>query len=129
MGRISLYGRRSLGRPMTWSTNERRVFILTLPVSVPLWILVLFGAEIRRGLKQACRPLVSFWSGPPQRPRRSSYWSYGHKTLRLTHQDAKPADREKLDLDVPIYSSAKQASGAGIIHLECNPEKQSLQNR
>ena len=77
--KFAIYSKR-LSRPKTWSTKARRVFTLTLLVSLPLWLLALIGIGaatlIRTLIRAAFQPLAAFWNDPPQKLRRSKYDYY-----------------------------------------------------
>ena len=86
--KFAIYSKR-LSRPKTWSTKARRVFTLTLPVSLPLWLLALIGFGAAKLIREAFQPLVSFWNDPPQKLRRSKYDYYQQsRSEKVTHIEA-----------------------------------------
>jgi hypothetical protein len=71
--------------PRSWPTRIRQAFLLTLPVSLPLWLafVVLLGALFPA--RKLGKVVSHFWSAPP-RPPRAGYYGYGrrgkHQSLR-----------------------------------------------
>jgi hypothetical protein len=66
------------------------MFLLTLPLSVPLWLLAVIMVGIRGAMKEAYRPIRAFWSAPPR--RHNDYYGYGHH-----HHRSKVVPIEKRD--------------------------------
>ena len=69
------YGKRLL-RPKTWSVKARRAFVLTLPISVPVWLLAMVGIGIGKATQELFTPLANFWSAPPEKLRNYGNYSY-----------------------------------------------------
>ena len=94
--KFDLYARR-LPRPKTWSIAARRAFVLTLPVSVPVWLLAMAGIVVGKVSLGAVRPLASFWNAPPEKLPRSRYYSYlasdSKKVVPLEAARDRQADR------------------------------------
>jgi len=72
---------RRLGSPTSWKVGTRRVFVMTAPVSVPLWLLMLLGANLALGARDAWTPIAAFWSAPPKR-LTSNYYDYHSRGRR-----------------------------------------------
>lgn len=70
---------RMLPSPRTWSVPVRRGFVLLLPASVPMWLLLLATLALLVLGRGLFRPMAGFWSAPPRRLRsgRSGYGRYG----------------------------------------------------
>lgn len=69
------------------------MFLLTFPISVPLWLLLIVVMAMGIAVAKGVEPLMTFWSAPPQRRRRDSYYGYGRSRHRptmihLTERDA-----------------------------------------
>lgn len=79
--------------PLSWRTRTRRLFLLTFPISVPVWcalsILVLLG----RGFHILVQPIVYFWTAPPKK-RRRAYYGYRGKGIEKPARVVRIHDRE-----------------------------------
>jgi hypothetical protein len=63
-----------LRSPRSWRIRTRRIFLVLLPVSLPVWLLALLSFGIINGLRAGFRPIATFWTAPPKRPH--SYYGY-----------------------------------------------------
>lgn len=61
--------------PLSWRTGVRRLFLLTLPISVPLWLGLMLFVGVLGLLHLIFRPIAIFWSAPP-RPSERNYYGY-----------------------------------------------------
>ena len=68
--------RRAALSPFSWPTGIRRLFVLTFPVALPSWLLLVVVLSTVIYLRDVIRPIVNFWNAPPKR-RRYSYSPYG----------------------------------------------------
>lgn len=72
---------RKLPRIRSWSIRSRRIFLLTLPVSLPLRVAatILFYAakNIRDCVRALVRPVLQLWTAPPV--KRYGYGYYGEE--------------------------------------------------
>ena len=74
---VNLYSlRRAALSPFSWSIGTRRLFLITFPVALPAWILLIAVLSTVISLLDAIRPIVNFWNAPPKR-LRYSYSPYG----------------------------------------------------
>ena len=62
------------------------MFVLTLPVSLPIWIGLVLITFLMLSVLSAIKPLRAFWSDPPA-PRRS-YHYYGSHRVRKDDEDS-----------------------------------------
>jgi len=69
-GKLTIDLDRSIARtfsPRSWRRRTRRLFLLTLPISVPLWFALVAALGIGICLRDLTGPLVKFWNAPPKR--------------------------------------------------------------
>lgn len=59
-----------LFRPLYWPRNVRRAFILLLPLTLPLWLLLLASGIVASALRACWRPICYFWNEPHRRRKR-----------------------------------------------------------
>ena len=64
---------RSLIRPRTWSVKARRMFVVGLPVAIPLWLLAFLVVATIGTMKSILRPISSYWNDPPKRLGSGNY--------------------------------------------------------
>lgn len=64
---------RRLLAPSSWRVRTRRVFVLTFPLSVPLWLGAIVGVGVLRVARFAGGPVTAFWNDPPKRLSSGSY--------------------------------------------------------
>jgi len=62
-----------LGSPRAWRRSTRQIFLLSLPVSLPLWLAAIIIRSVLILLGVAVLSLREFWSAPPK--RRVSYYA------------------------------------------------------
>ena len=65
-------------RPLTWRVNTRRLFLLALPLALPVWLaytILLFCAV---AVLETVRPIIAFWCEPPR--REPSYFGAAPET-------------------------------------------------
>ena len=63
-----------LFRPFYWPRWLRRAALLTLPLALPLWLVVIVAVGLFEFARNVVRPIRDFWVAP--RRRRSSYYGY-----------------------------------------------------
>ena len=73
---------RRLKAPSSWRIGLRRGFVVTFPISIPLWAVTVLGLGLLVGIREAFEPLAGFWSDPPKRLPNSNYQSYGSRSNR-----------------------------------------------
>ena len=69
---------RRLQYPMRWKVTTRRAFLLTFPLSLPLWIAALALVALLRGFGALLEPFDNFWNARPR--RRVGYHSYNRRS-------------------------------------------------
>lgn len=67
---------RRVRRPRSWRIGARRFFLVTLPLSVPLWVVTVLLLEIAKALESLIGWLLPLWNDPA-RPD-GSYRNYGN---------------------------------------------------
>ena len=67
---------RRVRRPRSWRIGARRLFLVTLPLSVPLWVMTVLLLEIAKALESLIGWLLPLWNDPA-RPD-GSYRNYGN---------------------------------------------------
>jgi hypothetical protein len=88
--------------PVTWKVGTRRAFLLTAPVSVPLWIVLILGFTLLMAVRSLWNaiagPISELWNAPPKRIRTNGVYSYsyGRRPHREEVADLE-AHREKRD--------------------------------
>jgi len=73
---------RRLTSPSSWEIKSRRLFLLTLPVSLPLWLSALVAVGMLACLRKLVKPVVNFWNEPPK--HRAGYYGYGYSDSART---------------------------------------------
>lgn len=68
----------SLLSPRSWRVRTRRVFVIALPLSVPLWLSAILIISALRVSKLIAKPLLAFWNDEPTRIS-SSYYEYSSR--------------------------------------------------
>lgn len=68
----------SLLSPRSWRVRTRRVFVIALPLSVPLWLSAILIISALRVSKLIAAPLLAFWNDEPTRIS-SSYYEYSSR--------------------------------------------------
>lgn len=53
--------------PKSWRVSTRRLFAITFPLSVPLWIAAILVVSLVQVSKLIAKPLLSFWNDEPTR--------------------------------------------------------------
>lgn len=66
--------RAKLHSPLSWSRRTRRAFLVVLPVSLPLWLMLMVGVAHGKAVVMIGRGLAKFWSAPPRRRSRQHYY-------------------------------------------------------
>lgn len=64
----------TLVRPRFWPRWVRRVFLLLLPVTLPLWIALILVLWVMLAFRALWQPIVAFWSAPQR--HRYDYGPY-----------------------------------------------------
>jgi hypothetical protein len=77
-GRLK-YALRNIRRPSYWAVSTRRVFLLALPVALPIWISLVAASLLVLLFQELMIPVLRFWSAPPKR-KRGLYETYGLQT-------------------------------------------------
>lgn len=62
----------------SWSVRTRRVFALTFPVSIPLWIVAILCVSLIQATRLVAAPLQSFWNDEPAR-LSNGYYDYSSR--------------------------------------------------
>jgi hypothetical protein len=70
---------RRLTMPSTWKVWTRRLFVVAFPVTLPVWLLLIFAANLALSFVHALDPIGRFWNAPP---RRFSSYGYGEYRSR-----------------------------------------------
>jgi hypothetical protein len=78
LGRLSA----RLFSPLSWRTGTRRTFLLTLPISLPVWIVLCILMVVARGLAMLAQPIVYFWTAPPKRRKHGYYGVRPHRPAK-----------------------------------------------
>lgn len=68
----------SLLSPKSWRVRTRRVFVITVPLSVPLWLSAILIISIFRVSKLIAKPILAFWNDEPTRIS-SGYYEYSSR--------------------------------------------------
>ena len=67
-----------LFQPMRWSIKARRLFLVSLPLAIPAWILAVIATLILGHAMEIQQVLRQAWNAPPKRRHaRYSYYGYG----------------------------------------------------
>ena len=64
--------------PRSWRVGTRRMFVITLPLSVPLWLSAILIVSVLRVFKLIAKPVLAFWNDEPTRIS-SSYYEYSSR--------------------------------------------------
>ena len=75
--------------PLSWPLVMRRLFLLTLPISAPLYLLVIFAMIAVMALWLIWMQLSAFWNAPRRRVR-SGYYAYETRRRRRSHTNDAP---------------------------------------
>lgn len=67
--------------PKSWRVRTRRVFALTFPVSIPLWLVAICVVSLVQVSKLVAAPFVSFWNDEPAR-MSGGYYDYPSRRTR-----------------------------------------------
>lgn len=62
--------------PSYWSIAGRRLVVLTLPISLPVWVLLLILTAFLKGTLELFRPVQMLWNPP----RRRGLGYYGRRS-------------------------------------------------
>ena len=68
----------SLLSPRSWRVGTRRMFVITLPLSVPLWLSAILIVSLLRVSMLIAKPVLAFWNDEPTRIS-SSYYEYSSR--------------------------------------------------
>ena len=71
--------------PLSWTIGMRRLFLLTLPLSVPLYIAALLIMFVVMVAVAISVPIIAFWNAPQERLRSSGY-NYGTEKKRRSRR-------------------------------------------
>lgn len=64
--------------PKSWRVRTRRIFALTFPLSVPLWLTAILLVSLAQMAKLIAKPFMSFWNDEPTRVS-SNYTDYASR--------------------------------------------------
>ncbi|MEO6041275.1 MAG: hypothetical protein ABIP41_05190 [Croceibacterium sp.] len=67
---------RRLAAPSSWQVRTRRLFAVTFPLSIPLWLIAVLAGNVLLVVLDIWGPLVRFWSAPPKRISSYNYSDY-----------------------------------------------------
>lgn len=92
-----------LFRPLCWPRWLRRLAIVTAPLSVPCWVVVVLAAILIDVLVQLARVIAPLWNGRQRHLYRTDYFygGYGRRDLPDTRladsvpETALPGDGER----------------------------------
>lgn len=62
--------------PRSWRIRTRRLFLLMLPLSLPLWLTLLAALGVVFTMRAIITPIMVFWNAPPKRARYNYYGGY-----------------------------------------------------
>ena len=65
-------------RPMRWSIKARRVFMVVLPLAIPVWLIAVMSVLVLGFTLEAAKAIKHAWNAPPEQRRVSSYSYYGY---------------------------------------------------
>ena len=68
----------SLLSPKSWRVGTRRMFVIALPLSVPLWLGAIFIVSVLRVSKLIAKPVLAFWNDEPTRIS-GGYYEYSSR--------------------------------------------------
>ena len=83
--------------PLSWSVWLRRLFVITLPVSAPIYLVIIIGLLALLLIAAITGPIAEFWSAPQQRVRSGGY-SYAYSQRRRRRRNDS-AQQNQLPLD------------------------------
>ena len=79
--------------PLSWPIAIRRLFLLTLPISVPLYVAAVVVLFVVMLALATAEPIIQFWSAPQQRLGSGYGYGYGsEKRRRKRRRDDDDAD-------------------------------------
>ena len=90
-----------LRSPRAWRVRTRRLFLLTLPLSLPLWLLALVALGAVFAARAVFRPVVTFWNAPPKRGRYNYYGGYGDSGRARRDNVVPLPARQAADVEAP----------------------------
>lgn len=68
MNRVPIRRRlRRIPSPASWEIRTRRLFLIGLPIALPLWIAVLIAIGAWACVRKLAEPVMKLWSDPPKR--------------------------------------------------------------
>ncbi len=65
--------------PLSWRIGTRRLFLIFLPISLPLWVGWVFALGAATIVRDLLRPAITFWHAPPQVLRGDRYYRHSRK--------------------------------------------------
>ena len=84
------------------------MFVLTLPVSLPIWIGLVLIAFLMLSVLSAIKPLRAFWSDPPT--QRRSYHYYGSHRIRKEGEASDVEDASDVERALWVHRQENVAS-------------------
>lgn len=78
-----------LFRPYYWPRWLRRAALVTLPLALPLWMLLVATVGLLELSRTMGRPIRDFWTAP--RRRRSPYYGYLPSSRRRSRRSPPPS--------------------------------------
>ena len=85
--------------PLSWPIAIRRVILITLPISVLLYVAAVIIMFVVMLAVAIAVPIIAFWSAPQQRLRAGYAYGYGaEKKRRWRKSDAEEHDDQPMGL-------------------------------
>ena len=83
--------------PLSWPLGLRRAFLITLPLSVPLHLLLLAVLLVMILVRAILVPIAEFWNAPPEKLQNNNYYNYDRRRKRRRQTDQDVQDELPLD--------------------------------
>ena len=83
--------------PLSWPLGLRRAFLITAPLSFPLYLLLLAAMLALILVRAVVEPIAAFWSAPPEKLRSDYYYGYERRRKRRRLTDLEVQDELPLD--------------------------------
>ncbi len=84
--------------PLSWPIWMRRLFLITLPLSVPIALLIMAVLLIAMLCIRIFEPISQFWTAPQRRVRTGDYYSYHFDEKRRQDRIDAAAEQDELPL-------------------------------
>ena len=79
--------------PMSWSVWLRRLFLIILPVSAPIYLVIIIGLLVLLLIAAVTGPIAEFWNAPQQR-LRGGYYGYEYSQRRRRRRSEIDSDSD-----------------------------------